>query len=143
MTGGAGVPEPPGPGASPPGGAGGGWPPHDVPGAADLVAAVGEFLEAEVLEATEGRTRFLVRVAVNALAMVGRELVLGPAMADEHRRRLAALGVADERALAAAIRSGALDERAAEVRAVVRATVADKLAVANPRYLEAGPGPGA
>jgi hypothetical protein len=37
--------------------------------------------------------------------------------------------------LAAAIRSGALDARADEVRAAVRAAVADKLAVANPGYL--------
>jgi hypothetical protein len=36
--------------------------------------------------------------------------------------------------LAAAIRSGALDWRAEDVRAAVRDTVADKLAVANPGY---------
>ena len=136
MTGGAGLPEPPERGAAAPGGSAGGWPPHDVPSAADLLAAVREFLEGDVLEATEGRTRFLVRVAANALATVGRELDLGPDMAAAHRRRLQTLGVADERALAAAIRSGALDRRADEVRAVVRATVADKLRVANPRYLE-------
>ena len=140
MRGGAGLPEPPEPRPSPPTSHAGGWPPHDVPSAADLTAAVREFLESDVLEATEGRTRFLARVAVTALATVGRELALGPELAEEHRRRLAALGVADERALAAAIRSGALDDRAAEVRAVVRATVADKLRVANPRYLEADDG---
>ena len=140
MTAGAGLPEPPVPtptgSHSEEGRAGPGGAPHDDPSSAELLVAVGEFLEGEVLDATEGRTRFLVRVAANVVSMVGRELALGPAQREEHRRRLAALGVADERALAAAIRSGALDDRAEEVRAAVRATVADKLRVANPRYVE-------
>jgi hypothetical protein len=46
------------------------------------------------------------------------------------------LGVTDDVQLAAAIRSGALDDRAEEVRELVWASVRDKLAVANPRYLE-------
>jgi len=37
-------------------------------------------------------------------------------------------------ALAAAIRSGALDDCYDEVKAVVAANVADKLAIANPKY---------
>ena len=94
-----------------------------------------EFLESDVLPATEGRVRFHARVAANVVAMVARELVLGPGQAAAHEARLAALGVRNDAELAAAIRSGALDARADEVRAAVRATVADKLAVANPGYL--------
>ena len=45
------------------------------------------------------------------------------------------LGVADDAALAAAIRSGELDDRMDEVRALVWQSVRDKLAVANPKYL--------
>ena len=48
---------------------------------------------------------------------------------------LRALGVADDAALAAAIRSGELDDRLDEVRALVWQSVRDKLAVANPKYL--------
>lgn len=110
--------------------------PHDVPSAGELLAAVEEFLRGEVLPATEGRTAFHVRVAANVLSMVARQLVLGPAQAEAHAARLAALGVADEAALAEAIRAGSLDDRFDQVRAAVRATVADKLAVANPAYLE-------
>jgi Arc/MetJ family transcription regulator len=44
--------------------------------------------------------------------------------------------VADDAALAAAIRAGDLDDRYAEVAAAVRETVRDKLVVANPRYLD-------
>ena len=121
--------------------------PHDVPTAAELLVAVEEFLRGDLLAATEGRLAFHVRVAANVLAMVGRQLALGPQQADAHRARLAALGVASDAELAEAIRTGALDDRLAEVRAAVRAAVADKLAVANPAYLEqpdadAAPGPG-
>ena len=110
--------------------------PHDVPTAAQLVEAVREFLEGDVAAATEGRVRFHARVAANVCAIVERELALGPAQAAAAAERLAALGVADDAALAAAIRSGELDERYAEVAAAVRETVRDKLLVANPKYLD-------
>jgi hypothetical protein len=110
--------------------------PHDAPTAAQLVEAVREFLEGDVAAATEGRVRFHARVAANACAIVERELALGPAQAEAEATRLAALGVADEAALAAAIRGGDLDDRYDEVAAVVRATVRDKLLVANPKYLD-------
>lgn len=151
MTGGAGLPDPPSPVGGRPGAAhgariSGGWPPHDVPSAAELLDAVREFLESEVVPATEGRVRFHVRVAGNVVGMAARELALGPTHAAAHAARLATLGVRSEAELAAAIRSGALDGRSAEVRAVVRATVADKLSVANPQYArgaggDADPGP--
>jgi len=114
-------------------------PPHDLPGASELLDAVREFLESEVLPTTEGRLRFHARVAANVVAMVRREMILGPAQGAAHAERLAQLGVADDAALAQAIRSGELAERADEVRAVVRAAVADKLRVANPAYLADSP----
>jgi hypothetical protein len=135
VTGGAGLPDPPSGLGDEPAALVGGWPPHDVPSAAELLDAVREFLESEVLAVTEGRVRFHVRVAANVVAMVARELVLGPEQAAAHAARLEALGVHSDAELAASIRSGALDGRADQVRAAVRATVADKLAVANPRYM--------
>ncbi len=137
MSGGAGLPEPPS-GPGPPTGSGpevDRWAPHDVPSAPELLDAVAEFLESEVLPATAGRVRFHVRVAANVVALVAREIVLGPGQSAAHAARLRELGVRNDTELAAAIRSGALDARAAEVRAVVRDAVADKLAVANPGYL--------
>jgi hypothetical protein len=138
MSDGAGLPEPPsglaGDANDQDGAEIGGWAPHDTPSAAELLDAVREFLESDVLPATEGRVRFHTRVAANVVAMVARELVLGPEQSAAHRTRLAGLGVHSDAELAAAIRSGALDARADEVRAAVRATVADKLAVANPGY---------
>jgi len=109
--------------------------PHDVPTAAQLVEAVREFLERDVMAATGGRVQFHTRVAVNALNMVQRELELGPAQTAAHRTALDRLGVADEAALAAAIRRGELDDRRSEVVEVLRQTVRAKLEVSNPRYM--------
>lgn len=107
------------------------------PTAAELVEAVREWVDADVRAATDGRVAFHARVAVNALAMVERELRLGPAHRTAHQDRLAELGCADDADLVARIRSGALDDRAEEIRAAVAASVRAKLEVANPRWLDA------
>lgn len=110
--------------------------PHDAPDVAQLVEAVREWLERDVIPGTEGRMSFHARVAANVLAMVERELEV----ADDHERRhvgrLTRLGMTDDAELAAAIRAGRLDDRLDEVRALVWESVRDKLSVANPRYLE-------
>jgi DNA-directed RNA polymerase subunit F len=109
--------------------------PHDAPSAAELIESVREWLEREVITSTEGRLRFHARVAANVLAIVERELHHGEEQAVRHANRLALLDVVDDSELAANIRSGMLDHRLDEVREVVRASVLDKLAVANPGYL--------
>jgi hypothetical protein len=119
---------------------------QDRPTAAELVQAVREFLEADVMTATEGRVRFHTRVAINALGMIERELTLGPAFAAAERARASALlghdshdddadGRVLERELAARIRDGSLDDRLDAVRDHVRTTVREKLLIANPGYL--------
>lgn len=115
--------------------------PHDRPTASELVQAVEDLLRHEVMDAVDGRVRFHVRVAANALAIVIRQMALADDQEAEHGKRLARLGVRDDAELAGAIRSGALDDRYDEVLSAVRAAVSDKLAVANPRYAtdEAGP----
>lgn len=115
--------------------------PHDAPELAQLVEAVREWIERDVISATEGRLSFHARVAANVLAMVERELAVADEHERRHRERLDALGVADEAELAEAIRSGRLDDRMEQVRELVWESVRDKLSVANPRYLERRPGP--
>jgi fructose 1,6-bisphosphatase len=111
--------------------------PHDSPSAEQLVEAVREWLQRDVLTSTQGSVQFHTRVAINVLAMVERELQLGPTQAAVHQQRLATLGSADDADLAARIRDGELDHRLPEVRELVWASVRDKLAVANPKYLDA------
>jgi hypothetical protein len=108
--------------------------PHDPPSAAELVAAVRAFLEGDI--GTDSWSRYQLRVATNILRMIEREMALGPGHAASHIAALARLGMADEAELARAIRSGQLDDRRPEVLEVVRQTVAAKLQVANPAYLD-------
>jgi hypothetical protein len=126
---------------------------QDRPTAPELLDAVRAFLEEEVVPALAGRQRFHARVAANVLAVVGRELAGEEAALRAEWGRLAALlGLADPPpgldALRAAVReaTAALAERirrgeadagpfAHAVRAHLRATVREKLAVASPRSL--------
>jgi Domain of unknown function (DUF6285) len=110
--------------------------PHDVPSAAQLVESVREWIERDLIPASQGRVQFQARVALTALSIVERELSLSDELVERHGERLAALGCADDTELAARIRAGAFDDRLVEVRAAVRESVVDKLRVANPKYLD-------
>ncbi|HTY30731.1 DUF6285 domain-containing protein [Mycobacterium sp.] len=102
------------------------------PLAAELVAAVAEFLETDVRAATSGQVNFHARVAANALRIVQRELL--DESEAESAAALAGLGFADEEELAAAIRAGQMDGRADEVTACLRTLVRRRLMVAHPGY---------
>ncbi|MGV3759551.1 MAG: phosphotransferase family protein [Actinomycetota bacterium] len=106
------------------------------PTARELVEAVREWVDGDVRSATEGRVAFHARVAVNALAMVERQLALAPVHEAAHRADLAALSHPDDASLAASIREGREDHRLEEVRTAVARSVRSKLEVANPRWLE-------
>ncbi|MBE1531957.1 phosphotransferase family protein [Actinomadura algeriensis] len=114
-----------------------GAPPHDRPSAPALLEAVERF----VLEAdhADDRQRFHARVAASALRVARRELLLGDAHRAAHARRLASLGCADDAELALGVRDGRFDDRADDVVAAVRASIVDKLTVANPRHLATPP----
>ena len=126
---------------------------QDRPTARELLEAVRLFLEDDVVAALDGPARFHARVAANVLAIVGRELedeesllvaewtrlttLLGRT-SDAPPERLVALRAAVAEmtdALCARIRRGDADASPFReaVRAAVAASVAEKLAVANPR----------
>ena len=110
-----------------------GDPLHGRPTAAELIAAVAEFLEGDVRQATSGQVNFHARVAANALRTVERELL--DAGDSDVRAALAGLGFADEAGLAAAIRAGDLQVRSGtDVTACLRTLVRRRLAVAHPGY---------
>lgn len=105
------------------------------PSAAQLAQAVEGFLREELMPALEGRLQFQTLIAANVMAILGRELTDGPQAAAEHAERLASLGMADDAALVAAIRSGAMDGRVGELLTALRPSVEANLKIANPKYL--------
>src|SRR5262249_32287306 len=114
----------------------GGMSERGIPTAAELVAALREVLADEVMPNTTGALRFDASVAANVAGIVERELELGEAAARAHRERLAQLGFGDDAQLAAAIRSGDIDDRVAELVPALLATAVDDLRIANPRHIE-------
>ena len=110
--------------------------PHDAPSAAQLVEAVREWLQNEVHDEHRRPPAVSTRVWRSTCWRSSNASWRWAAFRQAaHVDRLRRLGVADDAALAAAIRSGELDDRLEEVRALVWQSVRDKLAVANPKYL--------
>ena len=79
---------------------------HGRPTAAELIAAVAQFLETDVRESTAGQVNFHSRVAANALRMVERELLGDAEATDDVAGALARVGCVDEAQLAAANSTG-------------------------------------
>lgn len=109
---------------------------EERPTATELLDAVRAHLDEEVAPELEGAAAFHLRVASNALAIVAREVRYGPEADRQARARLRALGIhGGERELAARLRDDDLTP-SPEVLAAVRASVVDRLRIANPRWLE-------
>lgn len=104
------------------------------PTAAELVAAVADFLDEEVRAACDGQVAFHARVAANVLRIVERELL--DDTGESVRTAMAALGFTDEAALARAIRDGELDDRPDEVLSCLRELVGHRLSIDHPGYGE-------
>ena len=81
-----------------------------------------------------------MRVAVNSLTILEREARLGPAADAREQERLARLlgreGRLDalNRELARQLRAGQRDAHADALMAHLEATIADKIAIANPKW---------
>ena len=117
--------------------------PQDRPSAAELLAAIADFLREEAIPAldrSDPRLGFQMRVAVNSLAILEREARLGPAADARELERLKQLlgrdGTLEDlnRRLAQALRTGQRDERDPALMAHLEATIADKIAIANPKW---------
>jgi hypothetical protein len=109
--------------------------PHDRPTAAELLEALHEWMERDLLPGVDGRLQFHTRVAINMIDIVRRELELGPDQEIQHQEVLASFGMNDDAELAVAIRDGAFDAKLVDVLNRLRPVVEDKVRVANPRYL--------
>lgn len=116
---------------------------QDRPTQAEIVEAVREFLREQVAPGLEGHTAFHLRVTLNLLGILQRELDDGPSADARETARLLELLGENARSLhelnaklAAQIRAGDWDapERRQPLVDHLKATVKDKLAIANPKY---------
>jgi aminoglycoside phosphotransferase (APT) family kinase protein len=106
-----------------------------APSLQELVVAVREFLQDDVLPAVQGRTHFHTRVAVNVLGMVEREVLTGAARLERYVTELTKIGVQSTEDAAEGIRSGRFDEQPDDLAPFLVSSVYDKLSVSNPKYL--------
>lgn len=111
------------------------WP-HDLPDAEELLMSVRDYLSDDLGPRAEGRDRWMLRIAANALTIAAREVRSAPQDRAAHTERLRSLGASSEQELAEAIRNGRLDDRRSELAEALWATTLDKLAVANPSYAD-------
>ncbi len=109
---------------------------HGRPTAEELLQAVREFLTEQVMPSTEGNLSFFARVASNVIAMVERELVLGPQQDQQRATSLREFAVGSERELAASIRSGGFSENRVALLELLADGVLSSLRVARPTYLD-------
>jgi hypothetical protein len=114
--------------------------PVDRPAATELIASAAEHLAVNVRPALDGHRAFEALIAANLLAIALRELELGPELRTADQRDLAGLLGRDgsleelEASLAAQIRGGELQDRWAEVLAVLRESARRRLRIDNPQY---------
>ena len=112
----------------------------DQPSMRELVEAVRDFIEQRAMPELKGHTAFHARVAANALAIVARELELGPQAAKAERERLRALLGCDgtleqmNRELCRRIRDGAFTLDTPGLAEHLTATTREKVAIDQPHY---------
>src|SRR5216683_8443026 len=115
--------------------------PKSMPDAPTLLKAAIKYLEEELMTTLDGYHRFKTRVTVNVLNTIRRELELRGAQAAVERVRLAAILGHDSEVdalsmeLSERIRSGAIDLNDPALRAHLRQSVADALAINNPKWI--------
>ena len=113
---------------------------QEMPGVGELLVSVRDFLRADVVDSSRGRTKFLARVAGNSLGIILRDRSIG----GEHRRleleRLRTIfasqdGLLDlQWRLVNALRDASIPLDHDGVIAHLRDTVANQVAIDQPRY---------
>jgi hypothetical protein len=113
---------------------------QDEPTPAELIKAVADFLRNDVAPDVNGHTAFKLRVSLNALELVARQLTLEAGSDAAELARLSQLlgqqgSLADlNRALAERIEKGEVDQQTPELAEHLWQTTMDKLAVDQPNY---------
>ena len=112
----------------------------DLPRSDELLISVRDFLRDSVMKTSEGRDKFLARVAANSLDIVNRELALAPRHLQGELKRLREmfssnqdLGVLRER-LVKSLRDRTLSLENEELHVHLRTTVVNQIAIDQPKY---------
>ena len=113
---------------------------QDEPTPVELTKAVADFLRHDIMPMISGHNAFKLRVAINMLDLVTRQLTLEEGSKDAESARLAQLLgmrgslVELNRALAGKIADGELDLQTPGLAVHLWQTTMDKLAVDQPNY---------
>src|SRR3954471_18912925 len=113
---------------------------QDEPTPTELIKAVADFLRNEITPAIKGHNAFKLRVAINGLDLVTRQLALEGASDSEEAARLTQLlsmqgSLPDlNRALSDKIAKGEIDLQTPGLAEHLWQTTMDKLAVDQPNY---------
>jgi hypothetical protein len=113
---------------------------QDEPTPTELIKAVADFLRNEITPVIKGHNAFKLRVGINALDLVSRQLTLaGDSDTTEAARLKALLGIDGSlldlnRALSEKIATGELDLKTPGLADHLWQTTLDKLAVDQPNY---------
>lgn len=109
--------------------------PHDRPSAVELLEAVREWMERDLMAGVEPRLQFHTRVAMNVIDIVSREIAMGADQLATHDGVMKSIGAASDAELARRIRDGEYDSQLNEILMELKPVVEDKVRVANPKYL--------
>ncbi len=110
--------------------------PHDRPTMVEILRSVREWWARAESMPDSRRRQFDIRVALNALDIIARELPVHAEHRTEHRRLLASLGFPDDHSLARAIRMGVFDDDLQGLVSALQPSIRAKVYVANPRWLD-------
>ena len=114
--------------------------PRSIPDASTLLRAAAKYLEEELMPTLTGYHRFQTRVSANVLNIIRRELELHPANESAERVRLKGIvghdgSVEDLNAeLCVLIRTDQIDLDDPSLRSHLKQSLADALAINNPKW---------
>jgi hypothetical protein len=115
--------------------------PQSFPDAKTLLVAATKYMENELMPTLDGYHRFKVRVTINVLNTIRRELEMCEGQAEaEHARLVAILGHEGDvetmsRELAERIRAGDFSLDDERLRTHIKQSLSDALSIANPKWL--------
>jgi hypothetical protein len=112
----------------------------EMPKIDELVISVRDFLREDIMNQTKGRTNFMARVASNSLDIVFRDLMIGPVHRQNEQERLRHMLSTEGRLetlrwkLVNELRDGTISLTQKELTEHLRTTVANQVAIDQPRY---------